>query len=194
MSKRFVRTVALIGIAVMLSGCATITQGKNEKVTIDSTPRGADVLVDRDQHFITPATVYLKRTDPHTFVFAKDGYQEDHEALTSSATGAVWGNYGLASLGAVGILTGYIVDQSSGASNELSSNYVKVTLVPIPPPSPPSSTPVSSGKSQGTALTANSTGNAPTQQRPPTPPSQGPAAKIADVLPSTSTAGTNSPR
>jgi hypothetical protein len=192
MSKHFVRTVALIGIAVMLSGCATITQGKNEKVTIDSTPRGADVLVDSDQHFITPATVYLKRTDPHTFVFAKAGYQEDHEALTSSATGTVWGNYGLASLGVVGILTGYIVDQSSGASNELSSNYVKVTLVPISPP--PSSTLVSSGPSQGTALTATSTGNVPIQQRPPTPPSQGPTAKIADVLPSTSTAGTNSPR
>jgi hypothetical protein len=192
MSKRFVRTVALIGIAVMLSGCATITQGKNEKVTIDSTPRGADVLVDRDQHFITPATVYLKRTDPHTFVFAKDGYQEDHEALTSSATGAVWGNYGLASLGAVGILTGYIVDQSSGASNELSSNYVKVTLVPISPP--PSSTPVSSGQSQGTALTATSTGNVPNQQRPRTPPLQGTAARAADVPPSTNAAGTNSPR
>ena len=102
MAERFIGTIALIYISVMLSGCATISHGATEKVTIDSTPRGADVLVDNDQHFTTLVTVYLNRSDPHTLVFDKAGYQEDHEALTSSGTGAYWGNYGLAGLGVVG--------------------------------------------------------------------------------------------
>ncbi len=161
MAERFIGTIALICISVMLSGCATISHGATEKVTIDSTPRGADVLVDNDQHFTTPVTVYLNRSDPHTLVFDKAGYQEDHEALTSSGTGAYWGNYGLAGLGVVGILAGYAVDKSSGASNELSSNNVKVTLVPT------------------------------TQQAPPTPPSQGTATKAAEPPRTTSAAATN---
>ena len=137
MAQRLIGTIALIGISVMLSGCATISHGSTEKVTIDSTPRGADVLVDSNQHFTTPVTVYLDRSDPHTLVFDKAGYQEDHEALTSSGTGSFWGNSGLAGLGLVGILAGYAVDKSSGLSNELSSNNVKVTLVPTTQPAPP---------------------------------------------------------
>lgn len=164
MSERFVGTIVLIGISVMLSGCATISHGSTEKVTIDSTPRGADVLVDSNQHFTTPVTVYLDRSDPHTLVFDKVGYQEDHEALTSSGTGSFWGNYGLAGLGVVGILAGYAVDKSSGASNELSSNNVKVTLVPTTP------------------------------QAPPTPPSQGTATKAAAAeIPRTTNASDTNP-
>src|SRR5260370_25225421 len=167
MTERFIGTIALVGIAVMLSGCATIVNGKTEKVTIDSIPQGADVMVDSNQHFTTPVVVRLNRSEPHTFVFAKAGYQEYHDALTSSANGTVWGNYGLGGLGAVGILTGYIVDQSSGSSNELSSNNVKVTLVPTSPQAT-SSTPASSPQSSaGKAAAMPQAKNAASTNPPP---------------------------
>ncbi len=168
MRVRLVGTIAAIGIWLTLSGCATLVNGRTEKVTIDSSPPGADVLVDSDQHYTTPITLDLKRKDMHTLVFDKAGYQEDQEDLTSSTSGWIWVNFLL------GGIVGIMVDESTGASNKLSSDSVNVTLVPTSQQATPS-TPTSSGQSQEAAA----------------PSSQGAASNAAEIPQATNAAGNN---
>lgn len=122
-----IAAVTLASVSMWFAGCATVVHGTTEKIHLNSAPAGAEVTIDNAQSLTTPADVDLTRSDPHTLVFSKAGYQEAHEALTTRGTGLVWGN--LLFVGVVGA----IVDESDGASNELSSDDIEVTLVPASP-------------------------------------------------------------
>lgn len=115
----------ILGIFVLLSGCATVVNGTTQKVGIASTPTGADVLIDNQQRIVTPATVALDRSASHTFLFKKDGFQDDSFVVTSSTSGWVWGNILL------GGLVGGVVDFASGGARKLSQDSIHVTLVPL---------------------------------------------------------------
>src|SRR5262249_37624382 len=115
-----------LGCSLLLSACATVVNGTTQKIGISSTPIGADVLIDNQQHLITPATVPLARDQSHTFVFKKEGYQDDSFVLTSSTSGWVWGDVLL------GGLVGGVVDFADGAARKLSQDSVHVTLTPLP--------------------------------------------------------------
>lgn len=109
----------------LLAGCATIVHGTSEKVQIDSTPSGAEVVIDGTQHAVTPAAVELSRKSEHTLKFYKAGYQDDTETLTSGVSAWVFGNL------VSGGLVGAAIDVSDGAARKLSSDSVKADLKPI---------------------------------------------------------------
>ena len=83
-------------------------------------------MIDNQQHIVTPATVPLARDQSHSFLFKKEGYQDDSFVITSSTSGWVWGNVLL------GGLVGGVVDFASGGARKLSQDSVHVTLTPLP--------------------------------------------------------------
>ena len=115
------------GLALLItSGCATIVNGTMQKVGVSSTPPGATVLIDNLQRVVTPASILLVRDESHTFLFKKEGYQDDSFVITSDTSGWVWGNV------IIGGLIGAAVDLSTGAARKLSQDSVHVTLAPLP--------------------------------------------------------------
>src|SRR5215470_5998701 len=110
MGKSLWALVCALGCSLFVSGCATVVNGTTQKIGVSSTPIGADVLVDNQQHVITPATVSLARDQSHSFVFKKEGYQDDSFVITSGTSGWVWGNVLL------GGIVGGVVDFASGAA------------------------------------------------------------------------------
>jgi hypothetical protein len=128
MIKTLAGAMALVGAACALAGCATIVHGTSEQVQIDSTPDGADVVIDdAEQSVTTPVTVKLARRRSHTLVFHKAGYHDATEHLTSSPSGWILGNV------IAGGVVGIAIDASDGAARKLSSDRVAVTLAPLPP-------------------------------------------------------------
>ncbi len=87
MVKNFLMAVVAAGAMCLLAGCATIVHGTSEKVQIDSSPGGAEVVIDDAQHITTPAAVKLSRKADHKLAFHKPGYQDETETLTSEPVG-----------------------------------------------------------------------------------------------------------
>ena len=128
MTIRIARALSLLTVVACLSalsGCATMVNGKTEKIQLSSAPGGAQATIDGSQIVTTPTTVELSRDDEHTITFHKDGYEDDTEKLTSSTSGWIWGNI------LVGGVVGAVVDAESGAGKKLSSDAVSVSLVPL---------------------------------------------------------------
>lgn len=139
------RYLLVVLALVQLAGCATVVNGTTQKIGVSSTPTGAEVSIDNQQRVITPAAIELARSQSHTFLFHKDGYQDDSFVITSGTSGWVWGNV------LIGGLIGGMVDFATGAARTLSQDSVHVTLQPVAvqgvapvvysAPSPPASVP-----------------------------------------------------
>jgi len=128
MVRRLACAIALACAAAVFAGCATIVHGTTERVEIDSTPTGAEVMIDDSaQSAITPAQIKLARGSAHKLVFHKAGYVDATENLTSSTSGWILGNL------VAGGVVGMVIDESDGAGRKLSADSVNVTLTPLPP-------------------------------------------------------------
>ncbi|HEV3112339.1 MAG TPA: PEGA domain-containing protein [Candidatus Binataceae bacterium] len=131
MVRSLVSAIALACAAALFAGCATVINGTTQRVQIDSTPSGAEVLIDDSQQLVTtPATVKLSRRDSHKLVFHKPGYQDTTESLTSGMSGWILGNL------IAGGVVGMAIDASDGAGRKLSADDVNVMLIPLPLPPP----------------------------------------------------------
>lgn len=128
------KTLALAGLIMISSSCATIVSKSKYPVTIDSTPRGADVTVTNrrgDQIFSgkTPTLVRLKSgagfftNAKYAIKISKDGFTTKTVELRATLNGWYLGN--LVFGGLVGLL---IVDPASGAMYKLKQLDVNETL------------------------------------------------------------------
>lgn len=112
--------VALISMA----GCATIINGKTQQVSFNSEPQGAEVIVDGTSVGVTPVTASIQRGGQKMVSVKKDGYQTAEATLTSSTSGAFWGNI------IIGGLPGSTTDGATGSMYEFTPGEVMVTLSP----------------------------------------------------------------
>jgi len=73
------KTTALISIAaavaLALPGCATVTRGTQDTISVNSTPANADVALSSGQRGTTPATFKLPRNRAITVNVTKAGYE-----------------------------------------------------------------------------------------------------------------------
>lgn len=133
----------MIGLALMVAGCASIVSGTTQRVTFQSIPDEAlvtlDELVSNMQkrnglRFIksaarvmgkTPFTGQLEREDERSVTFSKDGYQSVTVKLTTVTNGAFWGNI------LSGGIPGSSTDTVSGAIHEYEPSHYMVSLVPL---------------------------------------------------------------
>jgi hypothetical protein len=123
------RLTLLVGLALGVSGCATVLAGTTQDVYIQSEPPGADCRLDRNGSNVglvspTPGKVNLSRSKADVIVSCtRDGYERSDELLASSFNGATVGNILL------GGLVGVAVDAASGANSYYPE---RVTIVMLP--------------------------------------------------------------
>ena len=127
-SARFgVRALALVGVALSLPACATITRGSSQEFTVESTPPGARVSTSNGfQCDATPCTFRMPRKDAFRATVSMNGYATQTHAIRSGISGQ--GGAALAGNVVFGGIVGGVVDASSGALNDLTPNPLVVTL------------------------------------------------------------------
>lgn len=128
------RCVVVVGCGLMagLGGCATLTRGTLDVVTILSDPPGASVIIPNGGGCAaTPCSVTVARDAVFSVTIAKGGYASQTVAVTTrlSGTGAALATENLATAG-----LGLAVDAATGAALEHVPNPVSVVLVSLPDP------------------------------------------------------------
>jgi len=120
--------LAFIAAAViaMTTGCATITRGTQDTISVTSTPANADVQLSNGQRSKTPATFKLPRNRPVRVEISKEGYESQSVQVLPQVSGG--GAAGMAGNVIVGGVVGVGVDAVSGAMYDLTPDTIHVTL------------------------------------------------------------------
>lgn len=115
--KRVILT-ALLPAITLISGCATLTTGTDNSVTIDTVPPGASCELRQGAdrvYFVnpTPGTIEIEKSKKDVGVVCqKEGYLPEAGVLTSELQSMSFGNV------LFGGVIGVAVDASSGALND----------------------------------------------------------------------------
>jgi hypothetical protein len=122
------RLIAIAGMAIAVTGCATVIAGTSQDIRIVSDPPGAECRVTRDEVALavvtTPATVNVPRSKRDIMAICrKEGLADSTEMIPSTIHGGTVGNV------IAGGIIGIAVDAASGANNE----YRRVTFVAFAP-------------------------------------------------------------
>ncbi len=124
---RMLRTLGFVlALAMFGTGCATVTRGTTEVLTVTSAPSGATVSMSNGERCETPCAVQLKRKFPLAVEICKQGYAPVVTNILSQISGA--GSAGMAGNVLVGGIIGAGVDAASGAMRDLRPNPLSVTL------------------------------------------------------------------
>jgi hypothetical protein len=129
-----IRLLLAAAIVTPCLGCASVTRGTTENISISSTPAGATADIsglDVPTACITPCAVLAKRNADITVSISKEGYQPQVIPLTKEVPGA--GAAGFAGNILAGGLVGMGVDAATGAALDHKPNPVIVTLQPSRP-------------------------------------------------------------
>jgi hypothetical protein len=122
-----VRALTLVGVALSLPACATITRGSSQEFTVQSEPPGARVSTSNGfQCEATPCTFRMPRKDAFRATVSMNGYVTQDHQITSGISGS--GAAGMAGNVIFGGVIGAVVDGTSGAMNDLSPNPLVVIL------------------------------------------------------------------
>ena len=129
-----IRLLLAAAIVLPCIGCASVTRGTTENISIASTPPGATAEVsglDNPTACVTPCVVVAKRNADITVTVNKEGYQPQVIPLTKEIPGS--GAAGFAGNVLVGGLVGMGVDAATGAAMDHKPNPVEVILQPVAP-------------------------------------------------------------
>jgi hypothetical protein len=135
------RILGIVALCALAGGCASVTRGTTENISIASTPSGAEAVVsglEVPTACMTPCSVVVKRNANVSVTFQKNGYEPQVVQLTKEVPTA--GAVGFAGNVIVGGVVGMGVDAVTGAATDHRPNPVTVTLQPVGPrarPVPP---------------------------------------------------------
>lgn len=133
------RILGVLAACAVLGGCASVSRGTTETISVASTPSGAEAIIsglDAPLTCMTPCAVVAKRNADISITVQKEGYEPQVVQLTKDipATGAA----GFAGNLLLGGVVGMGVDAVTGAATDHKPNPLIVTLQPLAPrPSPP---------------------------------------------------------
>ena len=125
------RLVGILALSVMLGGCASVTRGTTENISISSTPSGVEAVVsglEVPTTCTTPCAIVAKRSADISITFEKEGYQSQTVQLTKEVSGT--GAAGFAGNLLAGGIVGMGVDAATGAATDHKPNPVIVTMQP----------------------------------------------------------------
>jgi hypothetical protein len=129
------RLFGVVALSVTLGGCASVTRGTTENISIASTPSGVEAVVSGMEvptTCMTPCSIVVKRNADISITFQKDGYEPQIVPLSRDIpTGGAAGFAGNLLLGGV---VGMGVDAATGAATDHKPNPVIVTMQPSAPP------------------------------------------------------------
>jgi hypothetical protein len=126
-----IRLLLVAAIAAPCVGCASVTRGTTENISISSTPAGATAEItglDIPTACVTPCVVQAKRNADITVTVSKEGYEPQIVPLTKEIPGS--GAAGFAGNVLLGGVVGMGVDAATGAALDHKPNPVIVTLQP----------------------------------------------------------------
>jgi PEGA domain len=132
-----IRLLLVAAIALPCLGCASVTRGTTENISIATTPAGATAEIsglEIPTACVTPCVVQAKRNADITVTINKDGYEPQIISLTKEIPGS--GAAGFAGNILAGGLVGMGVDAVTGAAQDHKPNPVIVTLQPLTPAPP----------------------------------------------------------
>lgn len=134
----------LLAAAIVLPclGCASVTRGTTENISVSTTPAGATADIsglEIPTACVTPCVVVAKRNADITVTINKEGYEPQIIPLTKEIPGS--GAAGFAGNILAGGLIGMGVDAATGAAQDHKPNPVIVTLQPLEPVPPRAVTP-----------------------------------------------------
>ena len=132
-----IRLLMAVAIALPCVGCASVTRGTTENISIATTPSGATADIaglDIPTACVTPCVVQAKRNADITVTVSKEGYEPQIIPLTKEIPSS--GAAGFAGNLLAGGLIGMGVDAATGAAQDHKPNPVIVTLQPVAPPPP----------------------------------------------------------
>jgi hypothetical protein len=118
-------------------GCASVTRGTTENISIATTPTGATADIsglEIPTACVTPCVVQAKRNADISVTINKEGYEPQTIPLTKEIPGS--GAAGFAGNILLGGLVGMGVDAATGAAQDHKPNPVIVTLRPLRSGSP----------------------------------------------------------
>lgn len=113
-------------LALLLSGCATVTRGIKDEVRIESVPAGAAVRTSNGLSGRTPVTFALPRKHPVHVELELAGYEKAKAVLTPQTTKA--GRVATTGNVLIGGLIGAGIDAGTGARLDLFPNPLVVHL------------------------------------------------------------------
>jgi PEGA domain len=120
------KTFILVPFAAMsISGCATIMNGPNQTMEIDTDPGGSNVTLTGGAVCVTPCKLEVPRKNDLRVDIQHEGYQPVYVLIQSKLGGATFGNI------LAGGIIGSVVDSSNGSSKQLKPNPLKIRLVPV---------------------------------------------------------------
>jgi uncharacterized protein YceK len=128
---------ALISVAALMSGCASIVHGGPRTITVNSQPAGAKATITRNgmgttvHSGVTPFTVALDprggyfRGQSYSVRFELAGYTTDEVTIRAELSGWYWGNIVFGGL--IGLIA---VDPATGSMWNLAPDKLHRTLTP----------------------------------------------------------------
>ena len=118
-SRRYLRVLLLTGscLALLSSGCASVVNGRHQKLRVETNPPTAKVSVQGTQRtkggplqFETPGEIVLHRKEKQvTLRIEKDGYEPEEVTLKRNPSG--WTPFGGASWLGLGVSMGNVSDE-----------------------------------------------------------------------------------
>lgn len=134
LGRLVLRGTALAGL-LSTCACASVIKGSGQKVAIQSTPPGAEVIVDGQPRGQTPTDIYFSHGKSYHVELRKPGYEPAQDTITSSFSGhSLWLTFYSVLFDAIAgnIMT---IDQRRIAL-ELRPAAVAATPAPVPSPGP----------------------------------------------------------
>ncbi|WP_114417291.1 PEGA domain-containing protein [Marinospirillum perlucidum] len=86
-----IKFTSLLFLVGLLSACATILGGSQEKVTFNSTPTGAEIYINGEYRGATPLTINLEKK-VYTVEVKKEGYITQEIRTTTGLNPVITGN------------------------------------------------------------------------------------------------------
>lgn len=124
------KLAAIVGVALTLPACATVTRGRDTTWEVSSTPPGASVETTNGFRCnATPCSFRMPRKSAFVATLRKPGYQDQTVTVTNKVT--TGGGVAMAGNLVVGGLIGGGVDVATGAMLDLTPNPAQVTLAPV---------------------------------------------------------------
>lgn len=117
--------LATLSLLIALSGCATIIHGTTQDIGVTTDPAGADLLLDGQQHYFSPATITMKRKHDHMLEISKEGYKTEMVDIRGDMSLAVVGDV------LAGGAIGYGIDAATGAQRRLVPEKIALPLRPL---------------------------------------------------------------
>lgn len=122
------RVLFLLVLAMPAAGCATVTRGTTDQITVTTDPEGARVTTSLAQSCVSPCTFNVGRKDEFIVTVAADGYKSQEVPVKTQLAGA--GAAGFAGNILLGGVIGMGVDAATGSTLEHVPNPVHVALEP----------------------------------------------------------------